>query len=86
MAKRHSLRMVLAVLTMIHFDAFALGIEEGLKGRPADSGLMLGYKALFVLTALIGGIMVSMTVVMPTIGAAVSGRLLSHDKDEPWVS
>ncbi len=48
-----------------------LGIEEGLRGRPADSGLMLGYKALFVLTSLIGGIMVSMTVVMPTIGAVV---------------
>ena len=48
-----------------------LGIEEHLQGRPEDSGLMLGYKALFVLTALIGGIMVSMTVVMPTIGAAV---------------
>jgi len=48
-----------------------LGIEDVLKGRPADLGLMLGYKALFVLTALIGGIMVSMTVVMPSIGAAL---------------
>ena len=46
-----------------------LGIEDRLQGRPADKGLMLGYKALFVLTALIGGIMVSMTVVMPIIGA-----------------
>ncbi len=48
-----------------------LGIEDRLKGQPADLGLMLGYKALFVLTALFGGIMVSMTVVMPSIGAAV---------------
>ncbi|MFW2383368.1 MAG: MMPL family transporter, partial [Acidimicrobiales bacterium] len=48
-----------------------VGIEGGLKGRPADLGLMIGYKALFVLTALVGGVMVSMTVVMPSIGAAL---------------
>lgn len=48
-----------------------LGFEDRLQGRPADSGLMLGYKVLFVFTALIGGVMVSMTVVMPMIGAVL---------------
>ena len=46
-----------------------MGIESALKGRPADLGLMVLYKALFVLAALVAGVVVSMTVVMPLIGA-----------------
>ncbi len=48
-----------------------LGIEDRLKGRPADLGLMVGYKLMFAFAALVAGIMVSMTVVMPLIGAAI---------------
>jgi len=47
-----------------------IGIEDRLKGRPADLGLMVGYKIMFTIVAVIAGIMVTMTVVMPQIGAA----------------
>ncbi len=48
-----------------------VGIEDRLKGRPADLGLMIRYKVLFTFAALVAGVMVSMTVVMPFIGAAL---------------
>ncbi len=48
-----------------------LGIEDKLKGRPADLGLMIPYKILFAIAAIVAGVMVSMTVVMPLIGAAL---------------
>ena len=48
-----------------------LGIENGLRGRPADLGLMIGYKVLFAFAAIVAGVMVSMTVVMPLIGAVL---------------
>ncbi len=48
-----------------------LGIESRLKGRPADLGLMIPYKVLFAFAAIVAGVMVSMTVVMPLIGAVL---------------
>jgi predicted RND superfamily exporter protein len=48
-----------------------IGIEEGLGPRPGDLGLMVRYKVGFTLVAIIAGVMVSMTVVMPMIGAVL---------------
>ena len=48
-----------------------VGIENRLQGRPADMGLMIRYKVLFTISAVFSGVMVSMTVVMPSIGAAI---------------
>jgi predicted RND superfamily exporter protein len=48
-----------------------LGIEKRLRGRPADLGLMIPYKILFAIAAIVAGVMVSMTVVMPLIGAVL---------------
>jgi predicted RND superfamily exporter protein len=46
-----------------------LGIEDRLGGRPADLGLMVTYKILFTVAAVVAGVMVALTVVLPTIGA-----------------
>lgn len=48
-----------------------LGIEHRLKGRPADLGLMVRYKVLFTFAAIVAGVMVSMTVVLPIAGAGI---------------
>jgi predicted RND superfamily exporter protein len=46
-----------------------LGIERRLGGRPDDLGLMVTYKILYVVAAIVAGVTVAMTVVFPLIGA-----------------
>jgi|GEM_PF-2869789 len=47
-----------------------LAIETGVGPNPADRGMMIGYKIGFVVVTIIAGVVVSLTAVMPQIGAA----------------
>jgi predicted RND superfamily exporter protein len=46
-----------------------LAVEERVGPNPADRGLMIGYKLGFLVVALIAGVVVSMTAMMPQMGA-----------------
>ena len=46
-----------------------LAVEQRVGPNPADRGLMIGYKIGFLIVALIAGVVVSMTAMMPQIGA-----------------
>lgn len=64
-----AIALVLAYLVLgIICPRLLIGIEGRLQGRPADLGLMVRYKILFTIATVVAGVVVAMTVIMPSIG------------------